>query len=234
MTTANVHEALRTVELVRDCQINGRQDDAADCAIWFRKLDGLKGELFNSLELIGGDDLSYAAKRIDNYDYPQSFAGAAELQTDLLAVGNYLETIVEKYGTDPDHWVAGAATVQLAYAAGLKPNESVLSRIDQNASRSDMWKKIQDLERQLKDRDWLGAIAGKRQRGTFLAIITAMAVDKYGFDPGSQRSPVARAISEATQGLRVSVEERVVRDFLRRGVLFDHDDDRWNEDWEDE
>lgn len=234
MTAANVHGARHCAQAIRSSKPNGSAEDNVACARWHRQLNSLNSELFKRLELIGWYELTSAAKRINNHQYPRSLDGATKLRSDLLSICDYLEELVQKYGTDPESWEPGLADVQLAHASRSQSGETAHSTINRNSSKTELVKRIRELEKELKDRRWLDDTTGPRQRRTFLAIIVGMAIAKYGFDPSKLRSSAARTISDATCDSIIFVNQRTVGDFLKRGSLLYQGDDRGNDDWPDE
>jgi hypothetical protein len=234
MTATNVHGATICAQAIRSSKPNESVEDDVASARWYRQLSSLKSELFKCLELIGWYELTSAAKRVNNHRYPRSLDGAAELRSDLLSICDCLAELVQKYGTHPESWEPGLADIQLAHASRPPSGETAHSTGNRNPSKTELANRIHELEKELEDRRWLDDTTGSRQRRTFLAIIVGMALAKYGFDPNKPGSPVARAISDATDKSITVVSERTVRDFLKRGSLLLQGDDRGNEDWPDE
>lgn len=62
--------------------------------------------------------------------------------------------------------------------------------------------------------------ADKREIDTICQLFAAMAIEYYGYDPHSARSPVPREIVELAASMGISIPDDTVRKHLRRGADF--------------
>jgi hypothetical protein len=68
-----------------------------------------------------------------------------------------------------------------------------------------------------------GAEGGKfdpRERASLVKLITAMAVDGYGYDPNARRSPIPREIEDVALRLGIEITTETIRKFLREGSQY--------------
>jgi hypothetical protein len=71
-------------------------------------------------------------------------------------------------------------------------------------------------------------IVDNRERISLAKLITALAIDGYGYKPTSRRSPIPNEITSITDRLGLSVSNDTVRKYLRLGAQ--HLPEGWNDE----
>lgn len=67
-----------------------------------------------------------------------------------------------------------------------------------------------------------------RERASLAKLITAMAIDGYGFDPTQKRSPIPNEITALTERLGIQVSKDTIRKYLKLGS--ENLPEGWNDD----
>ena len=67
-----------------------------------------------------------------------------------------------------------------------------------------------------------------REVASLAKLLTAIAIEEYGYDPASRRSPIPREIQDIATRLGLSVSQDTIRKYLQMGARYlpkDHQND---------
>ena len=214
MTMANVHEAMNTSGLIRNCNFGGR-DSTEHCETWHRNLSSLKNELFQSLDAIGWHEFSDASNRMRELKYPPEHKGTSGLKRDLDAICDQLERLVGAHGRDPADWKPIGMIELLATTRGSADFAKSEVR-EQRQSYEALENENAMLRKKLEDRYWLQKISHVGQRGTMMKIIGAIAREKFDYHPDRRNSSIPSLFATFTHTCGVAVTARTIRGYLKK------------------
>ena len=140
-------------------------------------------------------------------------------------MSRHKETIRRKFAPHNKHELPDIrALVEWIETVELEVHPVFFDMVEKIAARKDLSET--DLANQLQATDTSNTQNRRDNRETdsVALLFTALAVDAYGYVPGSQRGPIPKEIQEIAASLGIEISDETIRKYLKLGERFIADD----------